>query len=555
MPDTQHSGTPLSFDAASLHIVKPEIDVSLQQIEAALSSYVDDSDNTAGLPDAAEAMEQIHGILRLLQLPGTPALAGAMATLLKKVADTPDDIEESDLYALGEGLMVLSRYLEFALLRDTLLPHLLTPTINRLRRILKQPLLREGQLLEGAEALNSLPAPSQAKSSLPIEQHKPVLNFLSRLYKNALVAVLSGKPAQRDLLALQTATQQASALAGGTEGELYWQAAAAATADIAQCLPLTDSRKRVLIQIQQQLSRFGSPVSAADLQDVLGFACCRDSDTASTLRDSLGLGAILVSDRTTREQAPYLFGPDTLVMKTVSDLVHEEISSIKDQLDALARGDAVEGGWAGLAERFQTIGHTVGMLNQTEPATEVHQAASRLSQWTAVPDQDSLNTVMDALLIAENSVTLLEKSYTPGAVGLAFNNMRISTHQLDEARKTLISESRGTLGMAMRSLLSFVESSGDMLHMDNVPVMLESVGGAMEFLQAPRGRELLKRAASYVSGHFGPEAKAPGPSVIAGLADAMSCIDYYLEGLENSKPAGMKPFTVGEHSMDQLEAA
>ena len=36
--------------------------------------------------------------------------------------------------------------------------------------------------------------------------------------------------------------------------------------------------------------------------------------------------------------------------------------------------------------------------------------------------------------------------------------------------------------MAMRSLLSFVESSGDMLHMDNVPVMLESVGGAMEFL-------------------------------------------------------------------------
>lgn len=120
-------------------------------------------------------------------------------------------------------------------------------------------------------------------------------------------------------------------------------------ADIAQCLPPDRfPQTRTDSQIQQQLSRFGSPVSAADLQDVLGFACCRDSDTASTLRDTLGLGAILVSDRT-REQAPYLFGPTPLVMKTVSDLVHEEISSIKDQLDPTTnRLHWTRKGWAGL---------------------------------------------------------------------------------------------------------------------------------------------------------------------------------------------------------------
>ena len=82
-----------------------------------------------------------------------------------------------------------------------------------------------------------------------------------------------------------------------------------------------------------------------------------------------------------------------------------------------------------------------------------------------------------------------------------------------------------------------------------------SVSGAMEFLNAPRGRDILKNAASYVAHHFGAGHEAPSMSHIDRLADAITCIDYYLESVEIKKPAGERPFNVGERSLAELSAA
>ena len=119
MPEFTDTAHAAHFDVASLHLVKPEIDLSLAQVESVLSVFVDDDQNTSGLADAAETMVQIHGILRLLNLFGASELSGAMAHSMKDIAAHPSNIREERLAAIGEGLMVLHRYLEFVLLRET----------------------------------------------------------------------------------------------------------------------------------------------------------------------------------------------------------------------------------------------------------------------------------------------------------------------------------------------------------------------------------------------------------------------------------------------------
>jgi hypothetical protein len=222
LPGTAH---PAHFDVASLHLVKPEIDLSLSQVESVLSVFVDDNQNTSGLGDAADAMVQIHGILRLLNLFGASELSGAMAKCMKDIAAQPSSAREERLAVIGEGLMVLHRYLEFVLLRETLLPHLLLPITNTLNQMAGLPLLREGFfLVPHLDAAQITPTGSTAEALSQPEQ-QPLVHLLARMYRQGLYAVLAGHAESDHYRLMQRASYEMARLAVGGASELYWHAA------------------------------------------------------------------------------------------------------------------------------------------------------------------------------------------------------------------------------------------------------------------------------------------------------------------------------------------
>ena len=555
MPDFNSTVQATHFDVAPLHLVKPEIDSSLAQVESVLSVFVDDDQNTSGLVDAAEAMTQIHGILRLLELHGASELSGVMATSLKSIADHPVQIPEEHLAAIGEGLMVLQRYLEFVLLRETSLPHLLLPMTNILRQLAGLAPLREGYFLAPRLSLADVIPTGQVAEPLEQSEQQPLIQFLHRMYRQGLSAVLAGRSGNDHYRLMQRAGYEMSRLASTGASALYWQAANVALEQLELCRPLTASRQRVLISIERQFAQPTQLPALDDLTDVLALATCRDHSSANALRDQLDLQGRVATDQTSNEMARFLFGPNGETVHTVNALVHTEISQIKHQIDGLVRGETPEEGSISISERMQMLASTLDMLNLTDAATQLRQQIALEATWVKGDNQDSLNTLMDGLMVAENAMTILDKSHTSGAVMLPLNNMMISLQQLDEARATLVGESRGTIGMAMRALLSYTENNNDELHLANVPVMLESVSGAMLFLEAPRGSQILRHTAQYMQQRFAPNQPAASSMEMDRLADALVCIDYYLESIEINKPAGEHPFSVGENSLAVLQAA
>lgn len=555
MPEFTSTAPTAHFDVASLHLVKPEIDLSLAQVESVLSVFVDDDQNTSGLVDAAEAMAQIHGILRLLNLFGASELSGAMAKSMKDIADHPSNTKEERLAAIGEGLMVLHRYLEFVLLRETLLPHLLLPITNTLNQMAGLPLLREGHFLAPHLNIAQITPTGTTAEALHQPEQQPLIQFLARMYRHGLNAVLAGRATADYYSLMQRAGYEMARLAMGGASGLYWQAAQSALEQLELCRPLTASRQRVLAAIERQFAKPSTVPSLADLTDVLALGTCRDHATAETLRNQLNLQSQIATDRTSSDLARFLFGPNGEVIHTVNALIHTEISQIKHQIDGLVRGETPEEGAISISDRMQVLAGTFDMLNLGDAASQLRQQIALESNWLKGDNQDSLNALMDALMAAENAMTILDKSYTSGAVMLPLNNMMISLHQLDEARATLVSESRGTIGMAMRALLSYIENDHDELHLANVPVMLESVSGAMLFLEAPRGSQILQKTAQYMQQRFNPSQGAASAVELDRLADALVCIDYYLESIEINKPAGERPFSIGEGSLAALQAA
>ena len=206
------------FDAIALHIVKPEIDASLLQVQNALSAYIDDTSNTFGLTEASENMRQIHGVLSLLEIAGAVELAQATSQLINHIVADTTKVTDQQLGAVSEGLMMLSRYLEFVVLRENLLPHFLLPSINRIYAVLDQPLLREGYFLQPYLSIIQLP-------NLNLNLQKPEIspsqiNQLLALYKTSLNHLLKKQANALDFQAIKLVGHFTSMLAAGSSSEL-----------------------------------------------------------------------------------------------------------------------------------------------------------------------------------------------------------------------------------------------------------------------------------------------------------------------------------------------
>lgn len=544
------------FDAIALHIVKSEIDASLSQVQNALSAYVDDSNNTFGLSDAAESMSQVHGVLRLLEINGAIELADVTSQLMNLIIANLPHTNDQQLGAISEGLMLLSRYLEFVVLRENLLPQFLLPSINRIRNALNLPMLREGYFLQPYLGIVQMP-----KLNLNLQQPditSEQTQQLSVLYKASLNRILKKQANTLDFQAIKLVSHFASMLATQTQSELYWYAVNTALTELEYC-ELSDVRMRTLVQIERNLTHFvinttGFAPDTQDMADILTLSACRDHQAADELRDQLGLNDYVMSDAQAGLLARYLFGPDSETIHTATKLMQQEIDSIKNKVDSMQHGDLVDNGFEAISDQLHQVASALILLNLEEASTLIAYQGHQASTWKDLSNVEDVNNLMDALLYAGNALTVLDRSYVAGANKLPFHNLHISLHQLEEAREMLVKQSRESLNMSMRSLTGYMESK-DLLHMNNIPAMFECIAGALVFLDAPTGRDILKVASDYITRAFIPEQAAPSIQSIELLANIIATVDYYLEGLEQAKPLSLHPFAVGLDSANQLKAA
>lgn len=544
------------FDAISLHIVKAEIDASLAQVEGALSAFIEDNSSTFGLNEAVENMNQIHGVIQLLEITGASDLSDAMSKLLAIIAGNPGETTHAQLSAMSEGLMMLSRYLEFVLLRENQLPQFLLPSINTIRQQLKLPLLREGHFLNAYLSIVQVPKLQFDNQQADVSD-KQWQQLLS-LYKASLSRIIKKQANSLDYKAISLVGYFAHAKSKATPSALYWYAASNALSDLNQC-QLSDTRLRVLVQVERALASFTKQPnefvpSLDDMSDILSLAGCRDHQESAVLREQLGLDDYLMNDTESSLLARYLFGPDSNTIHITTQLMHEQIADIKNKIDSLQHGDQVDVSFNDIAEQIYQVSQALSLLNLKDAAEVTRKQSSIVSQWRDLNNMDQVNALMDALLFTGNQLSMLDRQYIAGADTLPFNNPYISLPQLDEANTTVIQECRDSLALSMSSLTAYLES-GDVLNMNNVPAMFESIAGAMLFINAPLGHEILNGAAQYVAKAFAPDQQKPNDQHIALLANAIMSVDHYLESLQQRKPISIHPFDVGLESAKQLMAA
>lgn len=552
--------TATNFDLPSLHLLRPEIAVTLHDAEMHLSEFNDDSSQAPLLLDSVDTLAQLAKVLRLIQLEEGYELANSLSAGLQKLYDERDQANRDKagndmIMDVSEGIMTLARYIEFVLLKETIEPSLLLPIINQLHSDLNQPALQLSDLTGHKNSSIAIANPEQnyqPLTSLGIDPKK-----LVEAYRAGLSVALTAQsnqlsPKERDKL---KAMQAACEMVSKRTDSLFWHAADAAVSDLAGVLPLSNLQKRALIFVEQQFNDY-LPVNDSRFADLVQFASSRDSQLALQVQHKFSANTLNETQLTAMRR--FLFGPDCEATSTLNHIIQQEIDLIKSASDSYARQvnlnsstDEIDS----MAQRLHDLSNVFKTLNLNEVSAALNQQTGKVKTWTQ-PTPNDFDELLGTLMMAENAAINLAKSHTPGAVTLPVYNQTISLQQIETAHNTLVQESRTAIATIETALNDYLnDTDKDILHITPVPDIMRTISGACLFLKLPRQSQLLKRGATVLQNLIEQQGRELSEHALAKIADIVMSADYYLESLETNKPAGNHAMYVGYRSLQHMLVA
>ncbi|MFC3607335.1 ferrous iron transporter B [Stutzerimonas tarimensis] len=524
--------------ANSLSLVRDELFATIAEAEQSLEHFIVDRNNGSLLQQAVESFHQVRGTLNLIELVGAELLAQEMLTLATDIPVAAGEDRDAQLSALNNALYILRHYLESVDASRQEIPELLLSGINGLRKVSDQAPLAESFFFS---VRLDLPRPTTAAAS--VESLEAESRRLRHMYQAGLLGLLRGQRVPASLKFMSRALSRLDALYANTAGgRLCWIGAAALEAHADGQLLLRPSRKQLYARLDRELrlmftsAEYQAP--RAMLKELLYFIALADSrgPLASEVRDTFSLSSLPFTDHLLEEESQRLAGPGQAVMRSLSTAIQEELAGIKDLLDLIERGAAEEKALYNLHSLLGKLAKTLGMVGLPSAANALHGQLSVVSSWSeqSKPALAELQKLADVVLYVEGVVPSLasndrrrmklpsERAESP--------EMTFAQHQLNEARIVVLDEAAAGLALAKRAITAYIESNGDKLHLANVPFTLQAVRGGLWFLGQERMASLINACAGYIQQQMIETTQVPSQQMLETLADALTSLEYYLEG-------------------------
>ena len=528
----------MTAGAASLSLVRDELFSTMEQTEHLLEHFIAERSNGSHLQQAVESLQQIRGTLNLIELAGAELLA---QEILQQATDIPvgaGDERNAQLSALSTALYVLRRYLETVDMHRHEFPELLLPAINELRQANAQPQLPESFFFSVRLDTERPPIFGAAKVS---SNFAAETKRLRHMYQVGLLGFLRGDDPQASLKLMSRAmTRLDQPLSTESRGRRCWVTAAALEGCLdGQLLP-RKSRKQLFAKVDRELKQlfaneqYDAPRSL--LKELLYLVALADSKGPQVveLRKVFGLNSLPFTDHLLEDAYQRLAGPGQAVLRSLSSAIHDELVVVKDYLDLIERGTAPADCLTNLHAVLGKLSKTLGMVSLSTAGNALQLQIPLVASWIEgkpVESQDLLK-LADTVLFAEGMAATLEQGSTGASIKAEMpdEEQSFAVNQLREARIVVVDEAHGGIAMAKRAITAYLESGGDKMNLANLPVVLHAVRGGLIFIDQPRAAQLIEGCSEFIQKHMLEAPQIPSEHLLDTLADALSSLEYYLEG-------------------------
>ncbi len=541
--------TSIHFDPTALLIIKKEVDNSIQQVETAVSSLVEDQSLPFGIDDTLIQFEQCAQVLLLIDMPQLSQLIQYCADVMRKIMQNPEHIITQDVVALSEGTTMIKRYIEFICLREVRVPQFLLDTLNNLEIALGKPLTQEGQAivssLECIEPKFNIPAAPELEKSV----------YIHKLYKMCLNKLLNQNETKLDFQAIKLVGTYMSNLAQNTPSQQYWILVHVAFNQI-ESLVLSDARLRTLIGIESNIAQFFESresfnVPMIDLANVLGVCISQEDDISQHIREQLNVAEDILTDTQLQIFSRHLFGPDFDTVHAVSKLITEEMTQIRNDIEFNYKNMSLEK-TAEIKDKLFNLANVFKVMNLNEAYVELKSQAENLSQDNMQNNPQFAQQLMNSILSAMNSIGILERNFTSSRLQLRVNNMQISLDRLDEAHEVLLNETKTLVELCSQTLVQYLEDP-QTTSLEGLPAQLKEISGALLFLNAKDGQLALLNSQAFLNIELNKE-RPLNKQHIEKLLDVLASPEMLIENLQNKQPILQSMFDIALNSSKALKA-
>ncbi len=543
------------FDAGPLTWVKGEIDQALAQARERLADVRREPGELTALRHALTHVHQIAGALKMVGLEGAARFCEEIEALGAGLEKGETEPTEATLTLLDEGLVRLAHYLDALIGGEPDVPLRLYPAFAS---------LAQARGRESTEAELFFPdlGVRAPKPEAPPEAEAPAAAWVRgqrTRYQRGLLAWLrapddpKGLAAMHDVLAALDRAQATAA-----KRTFWWTCGAFVDALKANAVPADIPAKQLCGRIDLQVRRLseGSDKVAERLLREVLYQVAKARPETPHLREVRARFAL-------EDLLPPTAGEAELSGGAAADAAAaremlEAVAQAKDAWVKLAAGHRPS--HAPFLEAIARLSAAVGRLDSPglRALSEALQdaAASFSGEGAAVPGEAAAMEVATALLLAEAILNAPARAdFAPQADAQAKRVARAlhperevgpipaipaldamsRTAQEKLAAAQVMREIQGNLREIERVLDAFFRHPDARADLGGLEALVHQIAGALRILDLPTAQTLLDACGELIRALAGTK-EAPPPGDLEALAEGLSALGFYIEGLAQGRP-------------------
>ena len=555
------------LDINTLSWVKSEIDETLNQARTALEAYVEDPDDESRLQFCFNYLHQVRGTLQMVELYGATMAAEEMEILTQALLDKQVNNRDDAYEVLMRGILQLPDYLEHLLGGHQDIPVVLMPLLNDLRAARGEALLSENALF--APDL-SVDAPTTEIIATDIID---LARKLRHNYHLGLLGWFRDKDSEASLKRIGDVIEKLRQAATVQEiNRLLWVAGGLIESLKHGGLNSSVSIKLLLGQLDRQIKKIiDNGITALSdeppqelLKNLLYYvATSRSSDERTReVKSAFNLDQVMPDTHTLEQARADLAGPNAALMGTVSAVLLEDLTRIKDTLDVFMRKEERDSAeLKPLCDTLNQMADTLGMMGlglQRRMVQDQIEVLRAMASGERELEENILMDVAGAMLSLETSLqeasiarAANEEAEEIGEAGDAHRKLRAAEQQ--QLLRTVIEQAGDELAHVKDALNDFSRNSASAEVLQGIPATLDQIRGSLAILDLQRAAQLLDRCTRYVRTELLEKRIIPEEDALNAFADAVSSIEYYLESLAGKWGHPETILDIAEKSLHTLD--
>lgn len=552
----------IPLNVSSIKVVGAELNSTLQKSSHHFEAFVADRTAVDQLTESRVGLNEIVGILKMLEMPGASQLAGEMLTLLDKMIESPEKTTDFALSALSHSFVGMPCYIEYVVDREQAIPALILSFINELKTATRSAVVAEYEASEYQAPANIDLSDSSASKDA---EFAALLKRQRQMYQMGLVGLIREENLELKMQLMHRAMSRLAVASGDSVQRTQWRLAEAVLeAMLCGDLELNFTRKRTLASIDAAIRAAESDADAQAAQSLLNelvflvnLSAC--THTASTeVKEKLGLEPLVYHDRVLQKEKSVMQGPNADTIVTMVKAIREELAQCKEVLEIAAQDGSGGANFELLVGVFQRTSDIMAVVGLSSPSEMLGRMRDAVQAWMdgEAYDKDHLLEIADGLLYVESTLANLNRldlNFTAKDEDEGAKRILMAKSQLDEAEAIVIKEAQAGIAQAKKDINSFIESNFDTLHIANVAENLVAVKGGVSVLKLNEASAVLASCIKFIQTTIDAgvdEDKAQ--SVLETMADALIALEYYLSEIEIHGEAPPNVLMVAEQSLAAL---